>query len=92
MTDVGKRKKTGLPSRSDTGNAKIIAELFKNKLRYAHKKNRWLVWRKHWWEVPRGGELMQLAKEAVRERIKKLSDIEDDKERDREYSWINRRG
>ena len=35
--------------RTDAGNAELFAALYQNKLRYNHKRKKWLVWRRHWW-------------------------------------------
>ncbi|MFC1888950.1 phage/plasmid primase, P4 family, partial [Thermodesulfobacteriota bacterium] len=55
-------------NRSDAGNAELFAALFGNRLRYDHKRQRWLLWKKHWWVADPVEEILQFAKNAARTR------------------------
>ena len=66
-------------NRSDHGNALIIEKLFGDKIRYDHRKERWLLWKEHRW-VPDDLEAMrELAVEAAQWRFGRAWDIEGDK-------------
>ncbi len=82
-----KRKKTGMPPCTDMGNAEFFAELYKDKLCYDHKNQRWLVWRKHWWSEDSTQEIVQLAKYATRHRFRNTFAIDDDDLRKEELNW-----
>ncbi len=41
--------------RTDTGNAELFAALFGDRLRYDHRRGRWLVWAGHWWQPDDNG-------------------------------------
>lgn len=55
-------------SKTDTGNAELFTELYKDRLRYDHKRDRWLVWTGHWWADDTDGQVQRLAKSAARYR------------------------
>lgn len=57
-----------LPHRTDAGNAELFARLNHNNLRYDHHRQRWLVWRKHWWAEDTDGGVLRIAKSVVRAR------------------------
>lgn len=81
------RKRATLPQPTDTGNAELLAELYGDKLRYDHAKSRWLLWRKHWWEEAKGGEVMRLAKLAARHRLRRAVKIAGGEQRDAGIRW-----
>jgi putative DNA primase/helicase len=52
--------------RTDSGNAELFASLYGHRLRYDHRRRRWLLWAGHWWEPDIDEEVLRLAKEAAR--------------------------
>jgi putative DNA primase/helicase len=83
---MSRAKKSLSSSRSDLGSAELFAALFRDRLRFDRARQRWLIYRKHWWEPDSDGELMRSAKEAMRFRLKRSADIGDNK-RKREVEW-----
>lgn len=83
------RKRTfpALLSRSDMGNAEFFAAVFRDRLRFDHLRQRWLLYRGHWWSSDVDGELMRLAKQAVRFRLKNAVNVADDDKRQEEARW-----
>jgi putative DNA primase/helicase len=73
--------------RTDAGNGELFAALFRDKLRFDHKRKRWLGWRTHWWEQDTTEQVLIGAKNAARYRLKAASELEDDEERRREVKW-----
>ncbi len=57
-----------LPHRTDAGNAELFARLNRDKLRYDHHRQRWLIWRGHWWAEDTDGRVLRIAKSVVRAR------------------------
>ncbi len=72
---------------SDAGNAEVIAALFGERLRYDHRRGRWLVWAGHRWRPDDNGEVERLAIEAARERRKAAAAIPDPAISKRAFSW-----
>jgi putative DNA primase/helicase len=54
--------------RSDAGNGEYFARLYGERVRFDHRRNRWLVWAGHWWRDDETDQVRQLAKKAARER------------------------
>ncbi len=54
--------------RTDAGNAELFASLFMKGVCYDHRRRRWFVWRDHWWEMDKDGELLRRAKYTARVR------------------------
>jgi putative DNA primase/helicase len=82
-----KKSSSAVPSRSDLGNAELFAAVFRDRLRFDHARQRWLVYRKHWWEVDLDGEVVRKAKEAVRYRLSNSALESDDDKRQKEVRW-----
>ncbi|MBI4036123.1 hypothetical protein HY383_04190 [Candidatus Daviesbacteria bacterium] len=61
---------------TDTTNAELINELFGNKIRFDHKRKRWLKWQDHSWQPDSDGSISRLAIEAARHRFKSAANIE----------------
>jgi len=74
-------------NRSDSGNAFKFAEMFGNKVRYDHRRNRWLVWDKHRWIDDKGKSIKLLAIQMARTRYLESVNIENNKERISEAKW-----
>jgi len=51
---------------TDAGAAELLAALHGDKLRFDHKRERWLIWRGHWWDIDRDDELIRLAIDVAR--------------------------
>lgn len=62
---------------TDAGNAELFAELYKEVVRYDHRRGRWLVWGRHCWREDIDGRIMRMAKEVARRRYREASAIED---------------
>ncbi len=72
---------------TDSGNAELLASLYKDILRYDHAARRWLVWREHWWTTDQDAEVIRLAKQAVRLRGRQAAEIEDEGLQDKVRKW-----
>ena len=72
---------------TDAGNAELICYLFGDRLRFDHRRQRWLVWDAHLWQEDPDGEPMRLVLEAARVRYRDAEHILDSKERERTAKW-----
>jgi len=54
--------------RTDVGNAELFAHLYRDVLRYDHRRHRWLRWARHWWAPDADAGVRRLAKAAARHR------------------------
>lgn len=84
-----KRAAANIYPRTDTGNAELIRDLFKNRLRYDHAQGRWNIWNEalHRWHEDTTGEVRAFAIQAARHRFSK-SDFDDDSDkRKAETAW-----
>jgi len=72
---------------TDTGNAELLASLFSDRIRYDHRRRRWLLWKDHRWQPDRDGHISRLAVEATRNRYTQAEIIKDLKERQRVATW-----
>lgn len=73
--------------RTDSGNAELFASLYGDRLRYDHRRKRWLVWAGHWWQPDSDGEVIRLAKAAARHRYDRAAGIDNLKGRQAEAQW-----
>ena len=64
--------------RTDSGNAELFTRLYGHRLRYDHRRKRWLLWIDHWWKPDVDEEVLRLAKEATRQRYQAAPDLFDD--------------
>jgi putative DNA primase/helicase len=78
---------TGEYRRTDAGNGELIAALYGDKLRFDHKRQRWLMWAEHWWRPDPDDELHRLAVEAARHRHREAASLDDKAERAAETKW-----
>jgi len=62
---------------TDTGNAKLIAQIYGDQIRYDHKRGRWLIWDKHIWKLDLDGQIQRFAKLAAEERYRNALQIAD---------------
>jgi len=81
--------KRRMPNRTDAGNAELFAALYKDRVRYDHKQDRWLVWdnKLNQWNVDSERKVRLLAKQAARHRLAWAATIKDDNEIKREVAW-----
>jgi len=63
---------------TDSENAKAMALLYGDRVRYDHRGRRWLILRPGlWWEEDADGEIVRLAQDTARARLRAAADIED---------------
>jgi putative DNA primase/helicase len=72
---------------SDTGNAECLAALFSDRLRYDHKRKKWLLWDGARWVVDEREEARGLAVAAVRARQRAAMKVENFDDRKRLVQW-----
>ncbi len=73
--------------RTDAGNAELIAALFGDRLRYDHRRGRWLVWAEHRWVEDPDGAPPRLALRAARLRYRDAEDLGDQARRKQVAKW-----
>ena len=73
--------------RTDAGNAELFARLYGDRLRFDHRRKRWLTWQGQWWTLDSDAEVVRLAIEAARRRYEQGASIDDLKEREAEARW-----
>jgi putative DNA primase/helicase len=73
--------------RTDAGNAELFARLYGDRLRFDHRRKRWLTWQGQWWTPDSDAEVVRLAIEAARRRYEQGASIDDLKEREAEARW-----
>jgi putative DNA primase/helicase len=72
---------------TDAGNGEFFAALYGSRVRYDHRKKRWLVWRGHWWAEDCDGQLHRMAKEAARERYSRSATLDDPDDKEAVAKW-----
>ena len=60
---------------TDAGNAELLARRYGDRLRFDHSRQRWLVWREHWWGEDADGETLRLALECTKYRYDAAWDL-----------------
>ena len=74
--------------RTDAGNGELFAHLYGDRVRFDHRRHRWLLWRDHWWVPDADEEVERLALKAANWRYKVAPDLFDDSnERKAEAAW-----
>ncbi|MHB8870283.1 MAG: DNA primase family protein [Thermoleophilia bacterium] len=73
--------------RTDAGNGELFAHLYRDRLRYDHRRDHWLVWDTHHWQEDADGEVRRLAIQAARERYRQAEAIPDLAERQQEAKF-----
>jgi len=63
--------------RTDAGNGELFANLYGDRVRYDHRRRRWLMWGGHHWTEDCDGEIRRLAKLAARHRYLTAAGVED---------------
>ena len=74
-------------NRTDSGNAELLAHLYGDRLRYDHRRGRWLLWRGHSWHADVDGEIDRMALEAARARFHAAADVADSAEKSAQARW-----
>ena len=72
---------------TDAGNSEFFAALYGEKLRYDHRRSRWLEWDSVRWREDGDGRVVRLALTASRNRYKGAVEIQDLEERKRISTW-----
>ncbi|MBI2859183.1 MAG: bifunctional DNA primase/polymerase [Chloroflexi bacterium] len=72
---------------TDTGNAELLVGLFGDRLRFDHKRRRWLIWDGNIWQPDNTGEINRLTIESARERYRRATTIQDLQERASVSKW-----
>lgn len=72
---------------TDTSNAEFINRLFGDKVRFDHKRKRWLVWTDHRWQPDNNNSINRLAIEATRIRYHEASSVSDLDLRSKTAKW-----
>ena len=73
--------------RTDAGNGELFAHLHGERLRFDHRRRRWLLWADHWWQPDADAKVRRLAKDAARYRYRAGGALDDLKEREAEARW-----
>jgi len=76
--------------RTDAGNAELFAQIYRDTVRYDHKRRRWLVWEEHWWVPDDDGLITRLAKGTARARLVAATTIGDNFIREAEIKWATK--
>lgn len=74
---------------TDAGNAEAIALLYGDRLRFDHKRGRWLIWSDNWWTCDNNGGLTRIAMDSARQRFTDTLNLEGDK-RIKAATWATR--
>jgi putative DNA primase/helicase len=75
---------------TDAENAEYFVEMFAERLRYDHRRSRWLEWAGHHWREDNDGQVTRLALKAMRERYHNAVKIDDpDKRKDIAKKAVN---
>jgi putative DNA primase/helicase len=77
-------------NRTDAGNAELFASLYGDRLRYDHRRSRWLLWDDVRWQPDADGQVHRLALDAARHRFHAAASITDAKAKEAEASWAIR--
>jgi putative DNA primase/helicase len=72
---------------TDTGNAEMIAQDYGEKVRFDHKRKRWLIWNSHRWEPDTDGTINRIAIESAKKRYLNAANIPDSKDREKASHW-----
>jgi len=62
---------------TDAENGEYFTSMYGDRLRYDHRRGRWLEWHKHYWRPDTDGQIMRLALKSMRSRYQGAADIED---------------
>ena len=76
--DEAAEKIAAMAPRTDVGDAELFVQLFGDRIRYDHERERFLLWRSHRWEADKDGERYRLAVQAARTRQHAAIELGDD--------------
>ncbi len=62
---------------TDAENAEYFTAMYGDRLRYDHRRGRWLEWCKHYWRPDNDGQIIRLALKSMRIRYQNAASIED---------------
>ena len=62
---------------TDAENGEYFTAMYSDRLRYDHRRGRWLEWYKHYWRPDSDGQIMRLALKSMRSRYQGATAIED---------------
>lgn len=60
---------------TDAGHAELLGWLNMGRIKYNHETDHWLIWKNHWWETDKSGQITQLAIGAVRQMAQAGKDL-----------------
>jgi len=72
---------------TDTGNAEVLATLYGKKIRFDHRRKRWLVWNEHRWQPDVDGSINRFAIESAKLRFSEATRIDDPQQRMLAAKW-----
>ena len=72
---------------TDLGNARRLAALHGDNIRYCYTWGKWLIWHGTHWEIDNTGEIERLAKQTVAEMYAQAAALEDDTQRKQLARW-----
>jgi putative DNA primase/helicase len=72
---------------TDSGNAELIAQMYGDRLRFNHRRGRWLIWKNGRWSEDCKGEVFPMAKDVARARLADSANIPDNSRRSDAARW-----
>jgi len=72
---------------TDTGNSEWIASLYGDKIRFDHRRKRWLVWQDHRWQPDKNQATNRFAIESARQRYFQATNIKDSELKTKIAKW-----
>ncbi len=73
--------------RTDAGNGELFAHLYSERVRYDHRRKRWLLWTRHRWSPDCEAAIRVMAKNAARDRYLRAADLTEEKDKKGEAAW-----
>ena len=81
-SDAGEKQEAY--AQTDAGSAELFVDLYADRLRYDHRRGRWLLWSGHYWTADCEAAVRGMAVEATRTRYRRAETIADTKARELE--------
>jgi putative DNA primase/helicase len=72
---------------TDAGNAEMFADVYKDTVRYDHARQRWLIWRQHWWVEDKRRQVYMMAISVARMRLHEALRMPNGKEKLAAIHW-----
>lgn len=82
-----RKKSSRFDPRSDSGNAELFAELYRDTVRFDHKQGRWILWNDSRWAEDKQEKVRCLMKQAARRRHELVLNLGESDERTRQIKW-----